>query len=151
MGRRKRSDSIDAQIMTGQELVSAPPVDLPLNEAEMVVWDQMVKVRNEWRSFDLILLVKVVKLEVKIRDWWEMVERSGPMIRNRRETLIENPLLRSINTIQHQQLSIITKMHIMQGEDARAINNNAAQEVSAERVRRPNVMSLLATPSRARN
>ena len=147
MARKKRSDSVEAAVEAAQYSVPEPPEGVELTDDEMEVWKQMSKVRNDWLDFDLILLAKVVKLEVKIRAWWEMVDRSGPMIRNKRETLIENPILRSIHTCQQSQLSIITKMRIMEGRgDARTLNQ-PAEVKRYDNADRGNVINLLAKPS----
>jgi len=147
MARRKRSDSTDAAIADVHRIMEVPPGGISLSLDEQVVWEQMVKVRAEWREMDLILLAKVVKLEVKIRAWWEMAEVDGPIVTNKRGTQIENPLLRSINTLQHQQLSIITKMSIMQVADARAVNSTAKRINAAEKIKKQSAVSLLASPA----
>lgn len=146
MARKTRSDSTEEarrKLMMGEVM---PPDGVELLEEEMVVWKQMSGVRDDWDEFDLILLAKVVKLEVKIREWWSMVDQAGPLIRNKRETLIENPVLRSLNTVQHTQLSIITKMRIMEGRgDARTLNkkSNVGRFNDANR---QNVIDLIARP-----
>ena len=144
MTRKKRSDSIEAAVQSAQAEKVVPPSGIDLDTDEMAVWDQMVTVRTEWVEFDLILLAKIVKLEVKLRSWWKLLESSGPMIRNKRETLIENPILRSINTLQHQQLSIIAKMHIMSRGDPRSLNKPKEGEIPVFDDR--NVYNLLAKP-----
>lgn len=128
--RKPRKDSLSAKQDAAKNGIPGVPDGISLNSEEMVIWRQMSKVRADWRDFDLILLAKVVALEVKIRDWWSLVDQSGPMIRNKRETLIENPILRSINTLQHQQLSIITKMRVMSHRDARTLNDGYEDAVS---------------------
>lgn len=146
MSRKKRSDSTEEARRKLLMAETDPPEGVELSEGEMLVWRQMVQVRDDWEDFDLILLAKVVKLEVKIREWWDMVDKSGPMIRNKRETLIENPVLRSLGTIQHQQLAIITKMRIMEGRgDARTLNQKSSVPRFND-ANRQNVIDLIARP-----
>ena len=146
MSRKKRSDSTDEERRKLLMSETLPPDGVDLQPEEMLVWRQMVQVRDDWEDFDLILLAKVVKLEVKIREWWSMVDKSGPMIRNKRETLIENPVLRSLGTIQHQQLAIITKMRIMEGRgDARTLNQKSSVPRFND-ANRQNVIDLIARP-----
>ncbi len=125
MARKTPKNSVEAAVKSAQIEAPKVPDGYKLKECEALVWDQMISVREEWRDFDLVLMVKVVRLEVKIRDWWDMLEKSGPMIRNPRGTLIENPILRSIDTLQRQQLSVITKMQLMTVADPRTLNKEA--------------------------
>lgn len=146
MSRKSRSDSTEEARRKLMAEEVTPPEGVELTEDEKLVWQQMSGVRDDWDEFDLILLAKVVKLEVKIREWWSMVDQAGPLIRNKRETLIENPVLRSLNTVQHTQLSIITKMRIMEGRgDARTLNkkSNVGRFNDANR---QNVIDLIARP-----
>ena len=148
MSRKKRSDSTEelARKLLAEEV--APPEGVELNDEERLIWAQMSRVRDDWEDFDLILLAKVVKLEVKIRDWWSMVDQAGPLIRNKRETLIENPVLRSLSTVQHQQLAIITKMRIMEGRgDARTLNQRSSVG-PFNNANRQNVIDLIARPGK---
>ena len=116
-----------------------------MTEKELEVWCQMISIREEWRNFDLILMVKVVKLEVKIKDWWEQMEKTGPLVPNPRGTLVENPILRSIDTLQRQQLSIITKMQLMTVADPRTMNKEA-QKKDMDTIKNGDVLRLLARP-----
>ena len=141
--RKQRSDSVEAMVRAKSWAPPSPPDGVTLNDDEMACWLQMINVRQDWRDFDLVLMVKVVRLEVKIRQWWDMLEKSGPMIRNKRDTLIENPILRSIDTLQRQQLSIITKMQLMTVADPRTLNQEA-QRQDMEEIKRGNVLQLLA-------
>lgn len=146
MARKSRSDSTEEaarKLMSGDV---EPPAGVELLDEEMLVWKQMTGVRDDWDDFDLILMAKVVKLEVKIREWWSMVDKAGPLIRNKRENLAENPVLRSLNTVQHTQLSIITKMRIMEGRgDARTLNKKSGTGKFNDK-NRQNVIDLIARP-----
>jgi len=131
--------------------------DIPLPEGvelrsdeERVIWRQFTRARarEDWRDLDLLLLAKVVRVEADIRKHQETLDRSGVLIRNKRETLIENPLLRVIDTLQRQQMAIIRSMSLnSSGTDNRTIQAQAAVENRARGVIDNNsVESLLATP-----
>lgn len=145
MARKAPKNSVEAAVKSAQYEAPKVPDGYTLKETESIVWAQMISVREEWRDFDLVLMVKVVKLEVKIREWWDMLEKSGPMIRNPRGTLIENPILRSIDTLQRQQLSVITKMQLMTVADPRTLNKEA-QAKNLDQIKEGNVLRLLARP-----
>ena len=145
MTRRTPKNSVDAAVKSAQYDTPAPPSGYQLSDEETEVWGEMITVREEWRNFDLILLVKIVRLEVKIKQWWTTLDKSGPMIRNPRGTLIENPILRSIDTLQRQQLSIITKIQLMTVADPRTLNKEA-QHQDLNTIKEGNVLRLLARP-----
>ena len=145
MARKAPKSSVESAVKSAQYVAPEVPTGYTLAETEALVWEQMVSVREDWRHFDLILLVKIVKLEVKIREWWETLDKSGPMIRNPRGTLVENPILRSIDTLQRQQLSVITKMQLMTLADPRTLNKEAKKQDLTE-LQNGNVLRLLARP-----
>jgi hypothetical protein len=97
-----------------------------------------------------VLLAKVVRLEADIRKYQVMLDTSGPLIKNKRETVVENPLLRVIDTMQRQQLAIIRSMSLnQQGVDPRTMNDNALIEQDArDTVKSFDAESLLALPIR---
>ena len=117
-----------------------------------MIWNQFAKARakDTWREFDLVLLSKIVKLEVDIRKHQEKLDASGPLIKNKRETLVENPLLRVIDTLQRQQLAIIRSLSLNQTEsDPRTLNATGSAEKAANNViKKYGVASLIAMPTR---
>jgi hypothetical protein len=115
----------------------------------VTIWRQFTRARarEDWRDMDLLLLAKVVRIEADIRKHQETLDRSGILIRNKRETLIENPLLRVIDTLQRMQMAIIRSMSLNNQGDARTIQAQARTEQEARRiVQDGDVMDLLATP-----
>jgi hypothetical protein len=153
MARRPRSDSTDAIIDDfGNAGKSIPlPAGVVLrDETEKVIWDQFCKARSRsaWRDFDLVILAKVVRLEADIRRHQETLDKSGPLIRNKRETLIENPLLRVVDTLQRQQLALIRSMSLTQtGNDPRTLNASSDNERDAvNALGNDSLESLLARP-----
>ena len=148
-----RSDSSTATVKTFSD--AASDIEMPegvelRTEEEKTIWRQFTRARarDQWREFDLVLLAKVVRTEADIRRYQLMLDSSGPLIKNKRETLIENPLLRVIDTLQRQQLAIIRSMSLnSMGRDPRTLNESSFAEEEARKVIKQNgVESLLAMP-----
>ena len=100
-----------------------PPAGIDLSsDEEVVIWGQFTRARarEDWRDMDLILLAKIVKLEAGIRRHQETLDRSGILIKNKRETLIVNPLVSVIDTLERRQLAIIRSMSLNQTAMTRA-------------------------------
>ena len=98
------------------------------SDEEHVIWDQFTRARarEDWRDMDLLLLAKVVRMEADIRKHQETLDRSGVLIQNKRGTLIANPLLAVIDTLQRQQMAVIRSMSLnQQASDPRTINGAA--------------------------
>ena len=151
--RKQRSDSATAQAQNFSQsgIEVQPPDGIELNsDVEKTIWRQFSKCRAacDWRDFDLVLLAKIVKLEAYIRKHQATLDASGPLIKNKRETLVENPLLRVIDTLQRQQMAIIRSMSLNQTDsDPRTLNAigktvNETQNVLKEF----SVQSLIAMP-----
>jgi hypothetical protein len=136
--RQKRSDSIDGEISAFQN--ASTKVELPesvilRNDEELVIWEQFTAVRpaSAWRDFDLVLLAKAVRLEYDIRKIQLTLDSSGPLIKNKRETLVENPLLRVIDTLQRMQLAIIRSLSLNQTDsDPRTLNAQGMKQQDAQ-------------------
>lgn len=151
--RKSRSDSVAAAAKAmqaaGQEIQLPEGVELR-SVAETTIWRHFTRARarEAWRDFDLVLLAKAVRLEADIRKYQELLDSSGPLIKNQKGTLIENPMLRVIDTLQRQQLAIIRSMSLNQtGQDARTMNDSAKAEKEAlETIKRVGAHSLLAMP-----
>jgi hypothetical protein len=139
MSQKKRSDknSVTAALGGFKGAMSGVPlpqgVDLRSDE-EMVIWDQFTRARarEDWRDMDLILLAKVVRMESDIRKHQETLDKSGVLIQNKRGTLIPNPLLAVIDTLERRQMAIIRSMSLNQmHSDPRTINAAARATVDA--------------------
>ena len=106
MSQKRRSDKNSVTAALGGfkgAMESVPPpegVQLRSDEEE-VIWDQFTRARarEDWRDMDLLLLAKVVRMEADIRKHHEMLDRTGVLIKNKRETPIPNPLLNVIDTL----------------------------------------------------
>ena len=81
---------------------------------------------------DLLLLAKVVRMEADIRKHQETLDRSGVLIQNKRGTLVANPLLAVIDTLERRQMAVIRSMSLnQQASDPRTINGAARTLVDA--------------------
>lgn len=140
MSQKKRSDknSLTAAVGSFQGALSSVPlpegVELRSDE-EVVIWEQFTRARarEDWRDMDLLLLAKIVRMEADIRKHQETLDRSGVLIQNKRGTLVPNPLIAVIDTLERRQLAVIRSMSLNQmGSDPRTING-AAKQVSGAR------------------
>jgi len=59
---------------------------------------------------DLILLAKIVKMEADIRAAQVELDTVGMMVKNKRGTQIQNPLISVIDTLERRQLDVIRSM-----------------------------------------
>ena len=130
---KKRSDknSVTAALGGFQGAIESVPlpqgVELRSDE-EHVIWEQFTRARarEDWRDMDLLLLAKVVRMEADIRKHQDTLDRSGVLIQNKRGTLIANPLLAVIDTLQRQQMAVIRSMSLnQQASDPRTLNGSA--------------------------
>ncbi len=154
--RKQRADSVSGDIEAFQN--ASLEVDLPAGvsldtDEERVIWKQFTAVRakSAWRDFDLLLLVKAVKLEYQIRKTQATLAKVGPVIPNQKGTVIENPLLRVADTLQRQQLAIIRSLSLNQTEsDPRTLNAQGIKEQEAKQTMgMVSLESLIARPSTA--
>ena len=130
---KKRSDknSVTAALGGFQGAIDGVPLPQGVelrSDAEHVIWDQFTRARarEDWRDMDLLLLAKVVRMEADIRKHQDTLDRSGVLIQNKRGTLIANPLLAVIDTLQRQQMAVIRSMSLnQQASDPRTINGAA--------------------------
>jgi hypothetical protein len=153
--RRKRADenSTSRQVAAFQHAhqVIAPPPGVRLrSDEERVIWDQFTRARakDDWRDMDLILLGKIVRTEATMNELQEALDRQGYILANPRGTQIENPLVRTIDTLQRQQLAIIRSMSLnTTATDPRTKANQAKTEADARKALEDGgIESLLAQP-----
>lgn len=121
---RKPPNTSAAEVARKMALGKAePPPDVELTEEERVVWDQMITIRDEWEPFDLVLMVKVVKLEVAIREHDRIRNETQKDLFDGTNPQGYDQLLKAQHTLQSQQLAVLTKMRIMESRgDPRTIN-----------------------------
>ena len=110
-----------------------PPAGVELrNDKEHLIWNQFTRAKKDWRDMDLILLVKIVKMEADIRAAQMELDAVGMMVENKRGTQIPNPLISVIDTLERRQLAVIRSMSFNQtAHDPRTINGTAKVESEA--------------------
>lgn len=138
MKRRSDKNSVTAAVDGFQGAIQSVPlpdgVELRSDE-EIVIWEQFTRARarEDWRDMDLLLLAKVVRMEADIRRHQDVLDRSGVLIKNQRGTMIPNPLIAVIDTLERRQLAVIRSMSLNQtASDPRTING-AGQKANSSR------------------
>jgi hypothetical protein len=140
MSQKKRADknSVAAALGGFRGAINDVPVPDGIelrSDKEVIIWQQFTRARarEDWRDLDLILLAKVVRMEADIRSHQETLDRSGVLIQNKRGTLIPNPLLSIVDTIERRQLAVIRSMSLNQmASDPRTINSTAMTQIDAK-------------------
>ena len=121
------------------------------NEQEALIWQQFSRARSvqDWRDFDLVLLYKIVRTERDIRSYQAMLSSQGPVVENQRGTMVENPMIRVIDTLQRQQLAIIRSLSLTQTDtDPRTKNKSAKADAQAlKTMEKHGAESLIAKPT----
>lgn len=125
------------------------PDGLELRPEEEIIWRQFSRARiaGDWKEMDLVLLWKTVRLEADMRRHQATLDREGVIVENARGTQIENPLLRVIDLLQRQQMSIIRSMSLTTNySDPRVLNAHGKKAAQARNTQEGSAMSLLASP-----
>ena len=121
MSQKRRSDSNSTTAAVEGFRGAIQSVPLPdgvvlRSDDEIIIWDQFTRARarEDWRDMDLILLAKVVRMEADIRKHQETLDRSGVLIKNQRGTLIPNPLISVIDTLERLLSDIAADREILE-------------------------------------
>ena len=137
MKHRSDKNSTTAAVAGFQGAIQSVPlpdgVELRSDE-ELVIWEQFTRARarEDWRDMDLLLLAKVVRLEADIRKHQGTLDRTSVLIENNRGTVIPNPLLSVVDTLERRQMAVIRSMSLNQtASDPRTINGAAKTESKA--------------------
>lgn len=126
--RRTDSNSVTAAVEGFRGAIQSVPLPEGVHlrsDEEIIIWEQFTRARarEDWRDMDLLLLAKVVRMEADIRKHQETLDRSGVLIQNKRGTLIPNPLIAVIDTLERRQLAVIRSMSLnQQASDPRTLN-----------------------------
>ncbi len=151
--RKTRSDSADGQIKAAQakHTVIEPPEGITFEtEEKQTLWRQFTAARapDAWREFDLLIIAKMVEIEINIRKHNKMIERTSAIIENKRGTMVENPLLRVVDTLQRQQLAMIRTLSLGVSSntacDLNRSGSKAQDKSDLNRISKGDVVSLLA-------
>lgn len=151
--RKQRSDSEAGRKKTKADQSQVVPVPDGVKfttDEEMVLWRQFTAARSRdmWREFDLLIIAKMVALETRIRHTNLVIDDQGYVVENKRGTMIENPLLRVVDTMQRQQLAMIRSLSLgVSSQAAQDMNKSgvsAAEKDDIEKLKKGSVTSLLA-------
>lgn len=113
------------------EQVALPAGVILRNEAEMVIWKQFTqaRAREGWRDFDLLIVAKAVRLESDIRKHQQVLDLEGVVAKNDKGTIIMNPMLTVIDSLQRQQLALIRSLSLnQQAQDPRSLNSQGSEQ-----------------------
>ena len=152
MSRRQRADSVNGEIRrkkAADAVIPLPDGVVFDTDEEMVLWRQFTAARSAelWREFDLLLIAKMVKLEARIRKHNALLDRTGPIIENKRGTMVENPMLRVVDTLQRQQLAVVRSLSLGVSSNTAADQNktgaSAAEKEDLSKLRKGDVVNLL--------
>lgn len=135
----------NSQIKDAFKKVS-PPNYVEFETAEhWEIWETFVSRRlpQDWHDAELFLLVKLVHNEFNLRRYYKTLNKEGPVIENKRGTPVENPILRSIDTMMRISGAIQARLGLMQNFDVRGINERGKQ---GHKVVETAKVSLLAKP-----
>jgi len=137
MKSRTDKNSTTAAVAGFQGLMGSVPLPEGItlrSDEEHVIWGQFTRARarEDWRDMDLLLLAKVVRMEADIRKYQNTLDRSGVLIENKRGTVIPNPLLTVVDTLERRQMAVVRSMSLNQtASDPRTLNGVAKAEGKA--------------------
>jgi hypothetical protein len=155
MPKKKRSDSNSttaalAGFAGAMDKVAVPEGVQLRSDEEHTIWEQFTRARSkeDWRDLDLILLAKVVRMEADIREQQRVLDADGMTVENKRGTMVVNPLVAVIDTLERRQLAVIRSMSLnQQHSDPRTINAAAKTGTKARNVvKEVGVEGLIAMP-----
>ena len=128
--RKVRSDSPAEMVKRLQRPdggIDPPPgVELETDELRQI-WDQFTRARTpeDWRDLDLLLLVKAVRFEAKIRELETVIQAEGMIIASPKGTPMKHPAIEIQDGYLRQMLAVIRSMSLgTNGRDARTLNGN---------------------------
>jgi hypothetical protein len=132
----------------GQEI----PVPLGVkfeSDMEKELWRTFTaaRSRSDWLPHDLVMLVKIIELEISIRDVKATLKREGYVVENQRGTMVENANTRVYATLLSMQLSLIRSLSMNTTTSAKAtVQANAKEDQKAiETIKAKGPLSLIAS------
>ena len=110
--RKTRKDSVEnAQAALKQLQEGIPfPAGVHFDDAEaLALWDQFTRARiaADWRAVDLLMVAKLVKCELDIRQYELELDAVGPVVETPRGGVALNPLFSAVDMLQRKQIAII--------------------------------------------
>lgn len=142
--KKLRSDTAQEVQRKMQKGKPQPPEPLEFSEAEMKLWDQMITIRDDWEPFDLVWLARLVRVEVKMREYDKMIDAHEQDLFDGTRVREFDSLHKAQNILHGQAMTLLTKMRIMESRgDPRTINRKSpTPEIDEENP----ALSLIARP-----
>lgn len=109
------------------------------SDEEKTLWSQYTASRSHdlWREIDLLNIAKMVKLEMRIRNAEAILDEVGIVIENKRGTMVENPVVRVIDTFTRQHLAIFRSLGLgIASDNSVALNNTGVKSKEKEEVKK---------------
>ncbi len=122
--------SQQAQWAQGAGIPEPPEGESLQSDEERTLWAQYTSTRTmqDWRPIDLLVLAKIVRFEVQMREEERQIEREGTVVYNQRGTPIQNPRFNVLTTLQKQWMQLIKSLGLTQtASDVRTVNKQGQQ------------------------
>jgi len=129
MARRKRSDSVDAQIQAsfGNNSLQWPAAIAKADGAVDAIFAGILSSRTaaDWREHDLVLAAQLANCHLQADRVFQELCAAGFLI-NRDEEQIKHPLVVPWRALQATILSLTTKLRLSVVQDSRTTANRAS-------------------------
>lgn len=151
--RKMRNDSVSGQKSRLSDMSRVIPVPEGVelrSDEERVLWRQFTSARalDSWRDFDLVVLSKMVRLESDIRRYQVLLDKTGPLIQNKRGTMVVNPMMTAVDQLERRLLAMIRSLSLgVSSQDAQVANKSGQKVQDAAdlaKIKSGDVVSLLA-------
>lgn len=152
MARRKRSDSIDAQVEAMRRALDGapnPPDFCSLEPKHMAFWKAIMDTKDYemWTPNDLVVAAGLARIQCEIEQYAQLIDSKSRMMKDG-DTLTVSPLHKIMTDLQSQQASMCRTLQIharaTHGESAHQSNRNATFHQARKKAKEPNnVMTLI--------
>lgn len=122
MPREKGSRTDQTPIMSQRAALSVQfqtipvPAGLELRSPEEVaLWEQFTAVRipDDWRRADLVMVHRIIQLELRIRGLWDTLDEEGYVIEGKHCDIV-NPVLTAISKLHLMQLQLLRLTQLLE-------------------------------------
>lgn len=112
-----------------------PPEGIQLKTMERIIWNQFITLRSpsDWRTYDLVQLAKIVKIENRIREQDAALEEEGDIVENAQGTPVANPRYTIMSKLHAQQIQMARSMSFFTGVVEGAKANTKGSRVAARK------------------
>jgi len=136
--RKTLSNSVQGEIDAAQAEDYILPLPQGVNlctEEELILWVQYTGARapDAWRELELLMVGRLVKIEMHLRELEALIEEEGYFVTNQRGTQIANPSVAVQASYQRQQLSILSSLSLgVSSEKAVTLNGTGKKAKKKE-------------------